>query len=238
MQAEPRAAPPSAPALPARAPRLAPSAPRSACISPRGWRVSTRSPRPSGSHLLVGQQPGAPSTRCPRRAPGGAGHGVAAPGVCGAATRLDRARGHRGRRRSRRRAAAALEAAGTVCKLPALAGCARRRHTRPGRGRHSSEARPTGAEVGPLCLPALPFPTSPTSPRSWAPGSGRQGSQPGTLGKLPPSPAQRSANSKRPGLSGAVYKLPTLAERTSTNLTIPQPRGGRKWKRPFDPVYK
>lgn len=63
-----------------------PSALRSACIFPRGWRVSTRSPRPSGSHLLVGQQPEAPTTRRPRRALGG-GHGVAAPGVRGAATR-------------------------------------------------------------------------------------------------------------------------------------------------------
>lgn len=78
---------------------------------------------------------------------------------------LDRAWGHRGCRGSRR-AAAELVAAGTVCKLPALAGLrAARPHSARTRQRHSSGAQPTMVGVGPQLLPTLSYLTSPTSPR-------------------------------------------------------------------------
>lgn len=156
-RAKPQAAPPSARALPASAQLPVPSALRSAGIFPRGWRVSTRSPRSSGSHLLVGQQPGAPTTRRPRRPLGGVGHGVEAPrDGCGYQGRI-----------ALGASAAATGAAGPPpswwrqgwsANSQPWRGCARRSHTRPGRGRHSSEARPTRAEVCPQFLPTLPFP--------------------------------------------------------------------------------
>lgn len=69
-------------------PRPAPRALRAPlCVHlPAGMASFHPIARPSGSHLLVGQQPEAPTTRSPRRAVGGAGHGVAAPRVRGAAT--------------------------------------------------------------------------------------------------------------------------------------------------------
>lgn len=49
----------------------------------------------------------------------------------------------------------------------------------------------------------------------------------------PPSREERSTNSERPSLSGAVCKLSTLSERTSKR-SIPQPKGRKKRWRQFD----
>lgn len=121
---KPPAAPPSVQVLAARAQLPAPSAVPSACISPRGWQARRDLPNPMALTSLLSSSsssrerppasvPAGPTTR---RGTGSRRRESAArlPG-------LDRARGRRGCRRSRR-AAAERAAAGTVYKLPALAG--------------------------------------------------------------------------------------------------------------------
>ena len=118
---------------------------------------------------------------------------------------LDRARGHRGSRR----AAAALVAAGMVCKLPAFAGPrARRVHTWLGRGKGTPREvnRPGLESARNFYEPSL------TRPLQLLPASGlasreRRDSGQGRSANSPPSPAERSANAKRPSHLGAVYKL-------------------------------
>lgn len=113
-------------------------------------------------------------------------------------------------------------------------GRARRVHSRPG---HCRDVPPGLSRPGlGVCLqflPSLPYGPLQVPPSFRARSSLRQGFRPGTFGKLPALPAERSANSERPSLSGAVCKLPTLSERTSTNPSVPQPKGERKQGRHF-----
>lgn len=121
---------------------------------------------------------------------GAAGLGVAVPRACGAATWTGSRLGPRQQPREpqgRRERAAA----GTICKLPALAGPRTARpHLAQTRQRSSSGAQPTRAGWGALFTISsnTHYPTSPTSPRFWTHGSRRQGFRPGTHSKLPALP--------------------------------------------------
>lgn len=121
---KPLAAPPSVQALLARAQLPAPSAIPSACISPRGWRARRDRPDPVALTSLLNSSSSS-RERPPAAVPAGPttrrGTGSRRPEPAARLPGLDRARGRRGCRGSRR-AAAERAAAGTVCKLPALAG--------------------------------------------------------------------------------------------------------------------
>lgn len=207
-----------------------PSAVPSAFISPGRWRALTLLPRHIGSHLLVGQQqqPGAPASRRPRGVQGAAGQGVAAPRACGAANWARSRPGPprlQGEPQGRRRAGRGRDGLQTLSP----GGAARGASTLD---LDTAETLLPGAADQGGDLIAIssspPLPTFPTSPGFWARSSLTQGFRPGTFGKLPALPAERSANSERPSLSGAVCKLPTLSERTSTKPSIPQPKGRRE----------
>lgn len=138
---KPLAAPPSVQALAARAQLPAPSVVPSACISPRGWQARRDLPDPVAlTSLLSSSSRERPPAAVPAGPTTRRGTGSRRPEPAARLPGLDRARGRRGCRRSRR-AAAERAAAGTVYKLPALAGPrAARPHTARTRQKHSSGA--------------------------------------------------------------------------------------------------
>lgn len=221
--------------LPAsRAQLPTPSAVPSAFISPWRWKASTRSPRPTGSHLLVEeqqqqqQQPGVPASCRPRGDPSSAGHGVAAPLACGGATWAGSSPGPPRQPREpqgRRRAGRGRDGLQTLSPGGAAHGA-----STLGLDTAETLLGGSGDQAGGLASNSSypPLPTSPTSPRFWARSSLRQGFRPGTFGKLPALPAERSANSERPSLSGAVCKLPTLSERTLPTSQFRNPKAARE----------
>ncbi|XP_071072090.1 skin secretory protein xP2-like [Dasypus novemcinctus] len=224
-RAEAPGPPPAVPARPSGLRLPATLAVPSACTAPRGWRVRRDHPDPAAltSSSGSGGSRERPPAAVPAEPEARPDAGSRCPDPAARLPGLARARGRR--RRGSRRAAAERAAAGTVCKLPALAGPSGastlgpdaaetlRRFSRPGRGSVRNFFPPS------LLRPLQLRP---------APGlvdlAGRDSGQ-GRSANSPPSPAERSANSVRPSLSGAVCKLSTPSERTSPSLAIPQPKG-------------
>lgn len=169
----------------------------------------------------------------PAAVPGGtqgsAGHGVAAPRACGGATWAGSSPGRPRQPREpqgRRRAGRGRDGLQTLSPGGAAHGASTL-------GLHTLQRRSSGAQLTRARGLASnssypPLPTSPTSPRFWARSSLRQGFRPGTFGKLPALPAELSANSERPSLSGAVCKLPTLSERTLPTSQFRNPKAARE----------
>ena len=227
-----------------RSPRSRLSPPPPAPSSPRPPRSPLRS-SPRGDGKLRRDRPdplaltslssssSSSSREClPAAVPGGAqgsaGHGVAAPRACGGATWAGSSPGPPRQPREpqgRRRAGRGRDGLQTLSP----GGAARGASTL---GLDTAETLLGGSadQGGGLASNSSypPLPTSPTSPRFWARSSLRQGFRPGTFGKLPALPAERSANSERPSLSGAVCKVPTLSERTLPTSQFRSPKGARE----------
>lgn len=113
-------------------------------------------------------------------------------------------------------------------------GRARRVHSRPG---HCRDVPPGLSRPGRGGLSAIssfpPLPTPPTSFQLLSSQLSKAGIPARDVRQTPRPPRGALSQFGTPQLSGAVCKLPTVSERTSTNPSIPQPKGKREQGRHF-----